>query len=74
MEINLMPVVKIRPKGQVTIPAEILQAWQIHSNDKINVNLVNGVVGRSRYRGGKTKTLQIYKAGDYFEKKLENNP
>jgi hypothetical protein len=26
------------------------------------------------YRGGKTKTLQIYKAGDYFEKKLENNP
>ena len=31
-------------------------------------------VGRSRYRGGKTKTLQIYKAGDYFEKKLENNP
>jgi AbrB family looped-hinge helix DNA binding protein len=44
MEINLMPVVNIRPKGQVTIPAEILQAWQIHSNDKINVSLVNGVV------------------------------
>jgi AbrB family looped-hinge helix DNA binding protein len=44
MEINLMPVVKIRPKGQITIPADILQAWQIHSNDKINVNLVNGVV------------------------------
>lgn len=44
MEIVLMPVVKIRPKGQVTIPADILQAWHIHSNDKINVNLVNGVV------------------------------
>ena len=39
-----MPVVKIRPKGQITIPSEILQAWHIHSNDKINVNLVNGVV------------------------------
>ena len=35
---------------------------------------VSQVVGRSRYRGGKTKTLQICKAGDYFEKKLENKP
>ena len=32
------------------------------------------VVGRSRYRGGKTKTLQIYKAGDYFEKNLKIIP
>ena len=39
-----MPVVKIRSKGQVTIPADILQDWHIHSNDKINVDLVNGVV------------------------------
>ena len=39
-----MPVVKIRPKGQVTIPAEILQAWHLNSSDQINVNLVNGVV------------------------------
>jgi AbrB family looped-hinge helix DNA binding protein len=39
-----MPVVKIRPKGQLTIPAEILQAWHLKANDPVNVNLVNGIV------------------------------
>lgn len=39
-----MPMVKIRPKGQITIPSEILNAWSIHVEDKVNVNLVNGIV------------------------------
>jgi bifunctional DNA-binding transcriptional regulator/antitoxin component of YhaV-PrlF toxin-antitoxin module len=44
METILMPVVKIRPKGQITIPSEILQAWHVEFNEQVNVNLVNGVV------------------------------
>ena len=40
----IMPVVKVRPKGQVTIPIDILNAWGIHSDDKVNVTLVNGIV------------------------------
>lgn len=44
MDMLTMPTIKIRPKGQITIPAEILQEWQIRSNDRLNVNLVNGVV------------------------------
>jgi antitoxin component of MazEF toxin-antitoxin module len=61
MEINLMPVVNIRPKGQVTIPAEILKAWQIHTNDKINVNLVNGVVMLTPVnRRGQKKSIMSY--------------
>ena len=39
-----MPMVKIRPKGQITIPSEILHAWKMHTEDKVNVNLVNGIV------------------------------
>ncbi|WP_428354225.1 AbrB/MazE/SpoVT family DNA-binding domain-containing protein [Methyloprofundus sp.] len=39
-----MPMVKIRPKGQITIPSEILHAWKIHTEDKVNVNLINGIV------------------------------
>lgn len=39
-----MPIVKIRPKGQITIPSDILQAWHVQFNEQINVNLINGVV------------------------------
>lgn len=39
-----MSMVKIRPKGQITIPSEILNAWNIHTEDKVNVDLVNGTV------------------------------
>ena len=44
MEIHCMPLVKIRPKGQITIPSEILSAWSMQSEDKVNINLINGIV------------------------------
>lgn len=44
METSVMPEATIRPKGQITIPAEILQTWHVNPQDKINVTLVNGVV------------------------------
>lgn len=43
-----MPQVKLREKGQVTIPAELLQEWSrvnhVATNDSIDVQLFNGVL------------------------------
>ena len=43
-----MPQVKLREKGQVTIPAELLQEWSrinhVATNDMIDVQLSNGVL------------------------------
>ncbi len=38
-----MPEVTIRPKGQLTIPAEILRNWHLQTS-KVNITLVNGVL------------------------------
>jgi bifunctional DNA-binding transcriptional regulator/antitoxin component of YhaV-PrlF toxin-antitoxin module len=47
-ELKVMPQVKLREKGQLTIPAELLQEWsRLHNvvtNDSIEVNLSNGVL------------------------------
>ena len=52
-----MPVVKIRPKGQITIPSKILTAWHVQSNEQINVNLVNGAVILTPIRKNKTSIM-----------------
>jgi bifunctional DNA-binding transcriptional regulator/antitoxin component of YhaV-PrlF toxin-antitoxin module len=43
-----MTEVRLREKGQVTIPAEIIQEWgyknQVHTNDSVDAILTNGVV------------------------------
>ena len=43
-----MPQVKLREKGQVTIPAELLQEWSrsnhVCINDSMEARLVNGVL------------------------------
>jgi AbrB family looped-hinge helix DNA binding protein len=44
METAIMPEVTIRPKGQVTIPAEIMKSWHLRANDRVNIALVNGIV------------------------------
>jgi antitoxin component of MazEF toxin-antitoxin module len=48
MEVTAMPQVKLREKGQVTIPADLLQEWsrknQVATNDSIEVSLSNGVL------------------------------
>lgn len=44
METTTMPEVTIRPKGQITIPAEIMQSWHLRTHDKVNITLVNGIV------------------------------
>jgi hypothetical protein len=48
MQLNAMPQVKLREKGQVTIPADLLQEWSrkshVATNDSIDVSLANGVL------------------------------
>ncbi len=43
-----MPQLKLREKGQVTIPAELLQKWSkenhVTTNDTIEATLANGVL------------------------------
>ena len=43
-----MPQVKLREKGQVTIPAELLQEWSrtnhVAINDSMDAQLANGVL------------------------------
>ena len=43
-----MPEVRLRDKGQVTIPSEILQEWgvknHVHTNDAVEAVLANGIV------------------------------
>ena len=43
-----MPEVKLREKGQVTIPSEILQEWRekthVQINDAVHVVFANGIV------------------------------
>ena len=44
MEQLIMPSAKIRPKGQITTPADILNHWNIDINEKVNVSLLNSIV------------------------------
>jgi bifunctional DNA-binding transcriptional regulator/antitoxin component of YhaV-PrlF toxin-antitoxin module len=48
MEVAAMPQVKLREKGQITIPADLLQEWsrqnQVATNDSIEVSLSNGIL------------------------------
>ena len=39
-----MPLATIRPKGQLTIPAQILQQWNIKPYDQVEISFQNGVV------------------------------
>ncbi|SJM93618.1 Transcriptional regulator, AbrB family [Crenothrix polyspora] len=39
-----MPIATLRPKGQITIPVNILKAWGININEQVEVNIHNGVV------------------------------
>ncbi len=58
-----MPLVKIRPKGQITIPANILDHWSIDVNDKVNIALVNGVVTLTPEKRLKNKKSILSYAG-----------
>jgi len=39
-----MSLVTLRPKGQLTIPVDILQKWDIKPYDKLEINFQNGVI------------------------------
>jgi len=39
-----MSLVTLRPKGQLTIPVDILQKWDIKPYDKLEMNFQNGVI------------------------------
>lgn len=44
METLLMPVVRMRPKGQITIPASIVETAHLSENSKFDVDYINGVI------------------------------
>lgn len=39
-----MSLVTLRPKGQLTIPVDILQAWGIEPYEQLEINFQNGVI------------------------------
>ncbi|MGV6851623.1 MAG: AbrB/MazE/SpoVT family DNA-binding domain-containing protein [bacterium] len=39
-----MPLVTLRPKGQLTIPVNILQQWNIKPYEQLEVSFQNGIV------------------------------
>jgi bifunctional DNA-binding transcriptional regulator/antitoxin component of YhaV-PrlF toxin-antitoxin module len=39
-----MPEIRLRPKGQITIPASILEKAQLTEDAMLEVELVNGVI------------------------------
>lgn len=39
-----MPLATLRPKGQLTIPVQILQQWGIKPYDQVEINVQNGVL------------------------------
>lgn len=39
-----MPLATLRPKGQLTIPAQILQQWNIKPYEQVEISFQNGVV------------------------------
>jgi len=39
-----MSLVTLRPKGQLTIPANILQQWNVKPYDQLDVTFQNGVI------------------------------
>lgn len=39
-----MSLVTLRPKGQLTIPVDILQQWNIKPYDQLEINFQNGVI------------------------------
>lgn len=44
METMLMPIVKMRPKGQITIPATIVHTANLSENSQFDVEYINGVI------------------------------
>lgn len=44
MSIQTMPLATLRPKGQLTIPAKVLQQWNIKPYEQLEVSFQNGVV------------------------------
>lgn len=58
-----MPLVTLRPKGQVTIPTQILQQWDIKPYQKLEVAFHNGVltiIPALRKEPNKKKTLHSF--------------
>jgi AbrB family looped-hinge helix DNA binding protein len=39
-----MPEIRVRPKGQVTLPASILREAKIEPNDELEVSYLNGAI------------------------------
>jgi bifunctional DNA-binding transcriptional regulator/antitoxin component of YhaV-PrlF toxin-antitoxin module len=37
-----MPEVRMRPKSQITLPASIVRAANLQTDDRLDVNLING--------------------------------
>ena len=58
-----MALATIRPKGQITIPAHILQEWGLQPYEKVEINFQNGVVTlipMRRKDNGKQKSIMDF--------------
>lgn len=44
MSTQTMPLATLRPKGQITIPVQILQQWNIKPYEQVEISFQNGVV------------------------------
>ncbi len=39
-----MPVIRMRPKHQITLPASVVRAAKLETEDRLNVDYVNGAI------------------------------
>ena len=53
-----MPEVRLRPKGQVTIPASIIEKAHLTEDVMLDVELVNGVITMTPHPQGKGCTRE----------------
>lgn len=58
-----MPLVTLRPKGQLTIPVDILQRWDIKPYEKLEMKFQNGIITiipATRKESSKKKSLNDF--------------
>lgn len=53
-----MPEVRLRPKGQVTIPASIIEKAHLSEDVMLDVELVNGVITLTPHPQGKGRARE----------------
>lgn len=70
-----MPEVRLRPKGQLTIPASIIEKAQLTKGVMLDVELVNGVITLTPQPKGKLRAREdIMACAGIFQGAWGNDP